>query len=643
MAQTTHPQNLAALDIETKCAVEGCTKKAAHDHGLIPHMAKITCVGVVSDTARQVFRSPRELRRYLSENPYQLFIGQNFKFDMAHLNYSWGIDLYDRWWGDTQLAGATCLDKPNAKWFAQYETQRVKLNKELPKGFEHRKASPNSLKVLAPYHLGVAPFWENPLDHDSDEYVLKDCQYTFDLHQRLLEKLADQQLTEFYTNRLMPWARMLGRAERRGVLIDLDRIDSLDQGARSEAGLTKLDLIEDLWAAWGEYKKKLEVKVHQKYGAMLKAALKKAKNKEKCRARYASLKKNAMKKLPGWFNLNSDDQVAWILRDFYGLDIKNFDGDDTTGKETLKKLSRQGVGIADKLLKYRKAEKLATSFFPTYRKLHRNGSLHCSFNVAGTRTGRLSCSSPNLQQVPGHIKDIFRARPGYVFITRDLAAIEPALAAYYTEDIELYNAVHSDFHGKNAKVMFGLDCDATEVKGRYDLERRIAKTCGLALLYGASAGRIQATATSFGLDWSDEKCVEIFNRFKKTYWRSYEFKAALDYRARTEAITNLLGRKHVYPNPRDIFMKAFNTLIQSSASDLMIHSSHKATEHFESLSIDCVPLLFVHDEAVFEAPETHADYCASKIDEYITRHVLNTQHGPIPLKTEGNIAPYWSK
>jgi DNA polymerase-1 len=351
--------------------------------------------------------------------------------------------------------------------------------------------------------------------------------------------------------------------------------------------------------------------------------------------------------LPKTLNLDSPTQLTWLLRDHFGLDIKKFDDDESTGKEVLQRLSASGRDDIGLLLKYRAARKLTSAFFPTYQDLSDSeGKLHTSFNPTGTRTGRLSSSRPNLQQVPADLHRLFIARPGYVLVTRDLAAIEPAVVGYYTDDPILCELLirGGDFHGRNAMIMFGLDCQEHEVKEQFPDERKLAKTCGLALMYGAMGGRIQATAQQMGWQWTIEKCQDTYDNFQQAYIEVFKFKQELDRGLhRGGCTTNLFGRKHSYPNRRDIFMKGFNTLIQSSASDLLLESTHRATVEMQKENIDAHPLLWVHDEIVFEVLESQAPQAEAILDSHLTRHNLMTRFGRIPLRCEGKTASFWAK
>lgn len=909
---------IISLDIET-----------AGENALIPHLSHITCVGLWCPEFSLVIRDLTELKQFVKDNPQFSYVGQNFVFDLKHLYHN-GVDLRDKWAHDTRLMAHTSFEKPTQEFLDKYEEQRKIENKKLKRGYSHRKAGPQSLKTLAPYFLNVPAFWENPENHDNDEYVLKDCEYTYKLYELLTQKLLKQGNYKFYNEWLMPRAKMILDAELTGVKLDEHRLKELEVEAcdRRESAKTTLDKI---WApAYEEYKQVQKSELLGKYKTL------------------KTLKKK-FKEVTGEINFSSPKQLQWLFRDYLGLDITNFSDEESTGIEVLEKLSAEGREDIKAFIEYRKYNKLATSFFPTYKELSNEGIIRPSFNVAGTRTGRLSSSEPNClsidteiltiegfktysklskkdlvagwnaetnkiifehpsnifklpkkernfvevnnqhlsikvtedhrclyqnrksnkfftksakksnwkdskilhgaecsegidtlnpdllrlliaiqadgnltadrvdiqvskerkkhrlkeildltkinytqvkskknnlrvafklptslkkyldsnkiftsnllklepalrdiiineiklwdglstrrsqeycskykknvdiiqaiyalkgyrghiyqsttngklywrlsltkrnyslstnskleryssneevwciktpstyflarrnnktfitgncQQVPGDLRQMFIARPNYKLITRDQSYIEPRLVAFYTQDPMLCDLIlrGGNFHSANTKIMFELDCAEEDVKDKYPKERGIAKTCGLALMYGAGARRIQMTARKAGIHWELKKCKELYKNFKNTYKTAFKFKENLDKIARRDAIENLFGRQHNYFNsPEDIYMKAFNTLIQSSASDLVIDSAYKCMQVFQEKDINAQVILFVHDELVFEVPEDQVERCEKIIEYVMTSYKLETSRGVLPLEVEGSTGNHWAK
>jgi DNA polymerase I-like protein with 3'-5' exonuclease and polymerase domains len=256
-----------------------------------------------------------------------------------------------------------------------------------------------------------------------------------------------------------------------------------------------------------------------------------------------------------------------------------------------------------------------------------------------------NCSTPNLQNQPRELHELFVARPGYVLITKDLSAIEPSVVAFYSEDPLLVDLIKQggDFHGYNCNAILGTDYDLKTLKKLYPKERDLAKEVGLAVLYGAGRNRIYACSTKRGFRLSLNECAAGVERLRDAWPDVIRFKRAVDELAdRGEPITNLFGRKRVFETD-EVYMKAFNSLIQGTASDLLLESTRQAQEEFDKLGIDAHLLMTVHDEVIFEVPADLVDKCDEIITKQMTKWELPTPMGAVPLRVEGKASQRWEK
>jgi DNA polymerase I-like protein with 3'-5' exonuclease and polymerase domains len=634
---------LTSLDIETACGV-GCTTKC--EHALDEHRNVITRIAIWNEEEKGVWADIFGFKSWLSSHPNARFVGHNLKFDLRTLHAK-GLDLRARWAADTLLMAATFTEKVSDDWLRWYEQQRKIKNKALPKGYSHREGSKHSLKTLAPYFLSVEPFWEDPTNHANDEYVLKDCEYTYKLCLFLMDALTKEGSLEFYKDKLLPWTRMLLDVEIRGITIDLTLLDQLDDEAKAKAAEAKR-VLDEHWAdAYGAYSQIQLDDLQARYMEMADRAQLKAKDKVKCYERYKKLFQAAKEKLPTQLNLDSPAQLNWLLKDYLKLDITDFDGEETTGKPVLQRLAGKGREDIKTFLDYRKARKLTTAFFPSYREMQVGGILHTSFNPTGTRTGRLSSSRPNLQQVERGIHRIFRARPNCKLLTKDESAIEPRLIAFYSHDLHLYDIISKgeDFHGYNTKIFFDLTCDVAEIKKQFSLEREVGKEAGLAIMYGAGSNRLQESAMKRGFTWTLKECRYKVDRFREFYEGVFKFRDEVinPTLMQGESVISLLGRHFTISDPENVHMQGLNTLIQSSASDLVVHSAHRAMRAFKEQGIDAHVLLLVHDEIVVEVAEPQVKEADAILTHCMTDYNLPTPFGPIKLAVEGGTSDTWSK
>ncbi len=648
---------MLAVDLETACNVTDCPGfggSSKCDHALSPWNGRVTCIGVVGSGVRNVYRSipdfSDDIRQLVRSNG---LVFHNGSFDIKFLiKAGCGDWIWDAWTDDTQLMIHTCTEKIPDSWLTQYEEWRKEENKRLPQGVSHRAARGNSLKTNAPYWLGIEPFWENPADHDSDEYVLKDCEYTLRLYNLFNQKLKDLQQYGFYKNRMMSWTKMLTRAELRGISLDSSRLAEMKVEYADTVDALRAELDETWIEGHRAYLAKEKSRLIGKYSDMANKAISKLKEPDvekemKIDARYYRLLKAAQEKLPDKINYDSPKQMLWLLRDHLQLPVKNFQGEESTGKAVLQDLASGGREDIKLYLDWRQAHKIATAFLPTYEKLADSQQLiHPNFNLTGTRTGRLSSSSPNCQQIPSKLYSIFKPRPGYTFLQHDEAAIEAKLIALYSNDVNIMDAArpgHS-IHNANATSFFGLDCRPEDVPDKHPAERRAAKTVGFALFYGAGSNRIKHAFTAAGFPTSDKEAKEKHKAFKSYYETAIKFHRSITKVFEAgDIVENLFGRPLKIQVPEQAYMKGFNTLIQSSASDLVLRSAEKAERRWREEGLDCHLLLFVHDFILAECNIDDAQRADEILVECMTDYTLTNELGSIKLEVDGGIGNEWSK
>lgn len=378
--------NLFAMDIETECSVEGCAGETC-EHALSPRTGAITKIAVTDGLFNEaVFDTPLQLNDWIKENPDAVFTYHNGKFDMNFLSFN-GVYLTDKWAHDSSLLAFIFTEKIEEQWLEEYEVQRQVRNK-MRTGLKHRRARHHSLKTLAPYFLGVEPFWEPESGHNDREYVLKDARYTLELTKYFLERMPAKAV-EFYSNHFLPWAKMLLRMEQFGIRLDVAECRRRWGVAEQQVEQLEGEIKEQWSEHYKAHREMLEDEVHAKYALMRETAQLAGKSTK----RYDSLEEKALTKIPE-LNLNSSPQLLWLLGERLGLKAENWLGEESADKETLTKLAADEPALA-KLLDYRRVRKLTTSFFPEYLDMAWNNRIHTTFNMTQARTGRLSSSSPN--------------------------------------------------------------------------------------------------------------------------------------------------------------------------------------------------------------------------------------------------------
>ncbi len=632
---------LFSIDLETECTVHGCVDHGKsicrNGHSLNPWQSRITVIGVASDDGvRRVFRGEdkvSELKLFLEMHEDYVVCGHNFKFDALHLAKHGFTVPMERWVADSQLAAYILTDKIPDHWLMEYERNK-------PAGV--RAAGKHSLKTLAPFFLGVEPYWEAKANghHDNDEYVLKDTEYTLQLVKVLESHLRERGEFEFYSERMLPWTKMLLEAELRGIAIDFDELLKMEEQLQVRSKELKAKLDEQWAPAHRAYYLDQVRSINTKYDAM-----KPIRGREERR-------KSALNKAERFVDYDSPKQMSWLLKDYLGYSIESFAGKEGTGRAILERLANEGKEDVKTYLEWRRANKLLSAFIPKYKELAvKEGAghvIHPVFNPTNTRTGRTSSERPNMQQVPPSLRHLFTARPGYKFIGYDAAAIEAKLIALYSEDKTLFNIIQSgvSIHDHNTKVFFGLGDEVpySSVKSDYAHQRAASKNVGFALFYNAGATRIRIAFAEKGYMLSPEECKRLHERFKRSYPGATTYsKAVVDYMEKGNVLPNLLGRPLKIEHAEDAYMQAFNTLIQSSASDLLLHGAYVAQQELNNVGIDAKAVNFVHDFCSFEVKEEHVDEADRIIKNALTNFTLTNQHGQIHLEVDGGVSERWTK
>lgn len=650
---------LLSLDIETKRAdhIKEADKKATD--ALIPHKNTITCIGTYSEEdGPVVFRGQymiRDLQEYLVSIKDLELIGHEFKFDIKNLHFH-GMDgfwLIKHWIGDSKLMAYVSTDKISERWLKTYEVQRKVENKKLPKGYSHRRAMQHSLKTLAPYFLKVEPFWEDPTDHDNDEYVIKDVMYTHGLFKHFEQNMPKSEF-DFYQDNQLRWTKDILRAELVGIRVDLKKAKIKQRESEGQVKKLLAKMKKQWLAPLKNYQQAMIDNENDRIDAMCITAIIRLKDKTKKEVTIArheikkiKVRDNLQEKGELEFNFNSPKQLSWLLRDELGYDIHNFTDEESTGKDVLANLASKHKDVKV-LLDYRKHKKLCSTYYPSYEEFAVNGRIHCSFNPSTTRTGRLSSSWPNLQNQPKITRDIFIADRGCKLITRDLGAIEPRLIAYFSEDPVLCKALINgeDFHGIVAKVIFPhIKCASEDVKGRYPVERDVAKTAGLSVLYGSGKRRVKTIMYTAGFNkYTEDQCAAIVKRIRAKFKGVWSFKKQLDSMLEGgEVIENFFGRPIYYSSSQDVYMKGFNSLIQGSASDMVLDSISRFNVNFMEQDLTSEVVCQVHDEIVVNCSNDCVDDVDRMMDRIMTSYNLPTKFGNIKLITEGTIGDVWTK
>lgn len=248
--------------------------------------------------------------------------------------------------------------------------------------------------------------------------------------------------------------------------------------------------------------------------------------------------------------------------------------------------------IAEYILAYRGWQKSVSSNYKPYVSLlSPDGRLRCNYRLDGTKTGRMSCANPNLQQIPrsgekpwnGIMKKAFIPRDGYTLWEADYSQLELRLATAYADE-------------QGLKQVFAEGRDVfTEMSIDLQMARHDTKTLTYTIQYGGGVTRISHV---FGV--SPERAAEIRENFYQQYPGFRAKSDVASYKARRNRKVRLWsGRSRHFLYPADEAHKAFNSIIQGGAADIVERTMVRLYEEVDDEE-KCRMLLQVHDSVVFE-------------------------------------------
>jgi DNA polymerase-1 len=348
------------------------------------------------------------------------------------------------------------------------------------------------------------------------------------------------------------------------------------------------------------------------------------------------------------FDIDSPKQLGEILFGRLGLPggkrLKK-SGQYSTEAAVLESLAER-YELPRKILEYRTRAKLKSTYVdPLPKYIHPStGRLHSSFNQAGSRTGRLSSSNPNLQNIPVGdefgllIRSAFVAEPGWKLIAADYSQIELRVLAHMSEDPLLIEAFthNEDIHSRTAQEIFGVPAALQTHE-----HRRLAKAINYGVIYGLSA---------FGLAARTGTSKTEAQRYIDEYFRRHAKVAAFLERSIEEAratgrVRTLFGRlrpipeiaSHDAPSRNRAEREAMNTPLQGTAADLLKLAMVKVHGRLRKERMRTRMILTVHDELVFEAPQAEVEAAA----EVIRGEMEGVYPLRVPLRVDLGVGDNW--
>jgi len=350
----------------------------------------------------------------------------------------------------------------------------------------------------------------------------------------------------------------------------------------------------------------------------------------------------------GAFDIDSPKQLGDVLFEKLGLPggkkLKK-SGQYSTEASVLESLAVEHE-LPRKILEYRTRAKLKSTYIdPLPRYIDPvTGRLHSSFNQAGSRTGRLSSSNPNLQNIPiGDesamlIRSAFVAEEGWRLISADYSQIELRVLAHLSGDPVLIEAFtrSEDIHARTAQEIFGVPPGLQT----HD-HRRLAKAINYGVIYGLSAFGLAARTGS-----SRTEAQQYIDAYFRRHAKVGEYlERSVEEARQSGRVRTLFGRLRPIPDisSRDVPARnraereAMNTPLQGTAADLLKLAMVKVHARLKQEGLLTRMILTVHDELVFEAPQSELE-SACKI---VREEMEGVYPMRVPLRVDLGVGENW--
>ena len=522
------------------------------------------------------------IRPYL-ENKNIKKVGQNLKYDMSVLAQH-GINLQG-------IAFDTMLES--------YVLDSVATRHDMDSlAIKYLQQTTISFADVAGKGANQRTFNQIALE-EAGPYAAEDADITLRLHQALWPQLSKEPTLEKVFNDIeLPLISVLSRIERNGAKVD----DTLLFTQSQELSERLAELETKAWDLAGQE-----------------------------------------------FNLASPKQLGEIL--FTKLEIpvlkKTAKGAPSTKEEVLQELALdyplpkvilEHRGLAK--LKSTYTDKLPTMINPITKRIH------TSYHQAGTATGRLSSSDPNLQNIPirtaegRRVRQAFVASPGSKLVAADYSQIELRIMAHLSEDPSLLRAFDAgeDIHRATAAEVFDVETAAVTIE-----QRRSAKAINFGLIYGMSAFGL-ARQLNIGRKQAAEYIALYFARYPgvQNYMNNIRHTAS-----EKGYVETAYGRRLYLPeiNARNGMLRqaaertAINAPMQGTAADIIKMAMINVDRWLEGSDLQSRMIMQVHDELVLEVPESEL----AEVTQGLTELMESAAELRVPLVVDVGVGNNWDE
>lgn len=350
---------------------------------------------------------------------------------------------------------------------------------------------------------------------------------------------------------------------------------------------------------------------------------------------------------PDTFNLNSPAQ---LLRKFTALlgeapiDAKN--GKPSASRMALQEYVGDHKVVAD-YLRWKKVEKKRQMAETLLKNLANDGFIRASYMQMGADTGRMSCMSPNLQQIPRdqRFRACVQAPDGYKFVVADYGQMELRLAAAEAKDSLMTQVFQQgkDLHTITATQIYGVAEDEVTKE-----QRQVSKSANFGLLYGSGAKGLRNYAAATGIQMDLDEAAEVREKFHAAYkgisaWQRANARAADAAKDNPSIRIRISGLRRFLPGENNKLTTRCNTPIQGAGAAVLKLTLGKLWPLLHADGEDVVRLAgVVHDEIILLVAKEHADAWALQLQS-VMEEAEAKWLGEIPPLAEAKVGDSWDQ
>lgn len=432
-------------------------------------------------------------------------------------------------------------------------------------------------------------------DEKNNEKLKKYAKYIFKCKEKYENELKEKEEYKLFNEVEMPLMRVLAEMEYEGVLVDKQMLDDYSISLNSKVSELTKDIYE-----------------------------------------LAEME----------FNINSTKQLGEVLFEKLKLPvIKKTKSGYSTDSEVLEKLLDDHP-IVEKILEYRTMSKLRATYVDGMIPLinPETKRIHAKFNQTVTATGRISCTEPNLQNIPirtelgRELRKIFIAKEGYTLLDADYSQVELRVLAHMSGDKTMIDAFNNDddIHAITASQVFNVPLENVTKQMRSE-----AKAVNFGIVYGIS---------DFGLatniNTSRKKAKIYIEKYFETYPKIKEYMDSSVANCKEKGyVETLWGRRRYVPeiNSNNYNVRQFgervamNAPIQGTAADIIKVAMVNIEKELREKKLNSKLILQVHDELVIETKEDELEI----VKELLVRNMQNVIKLSVELRADANIGKTW--